>query len=242
MTTFQPIILQCPLCKQKMHCYELSSYTIYRSTVFSDSKTITEPYVDNERAIRICPSCNQAVWVEDATINIENPYEVIENVPKALDVHDLPFNMTDNVQQNRIKFYTNLLEQGFAYSNEKKYYLRIRLWWAINDLIRYRTSFIGLVKEVFHLKALLRYYKSYLDGFRLFKSFSDLFKDNLSQLIILNKPLSDDDYFMLAEMHRELGKFKKAGITMSKVNFEDSSAVKKLKKRILFRQKTVFKL
>ena len=175
-------------------------------------------------------------------MDIENPNEFVENVPKALDVHDLPFNMTDNVQQNRIKFYKNLLEQGFAYSNEKKYYLRIRLWWAINDLIRYRTSFIGLVKEVFHLKALLRYYKSYLNNLQLFKSFSDLFKDNLSQLIILNKPKSDDDYFMLAEMQRELGKFRKARMKMNKVNFEDSSSVKKLKMRILFRQKKVFKL
>lgn len=242
MTTFLPIILQCPLCKQKMYNYELASYTVYRSTVFSDSKTITEPFISNDGAIKICPTCDQPLWAEDAKLNIENPYDFIDIVPKAMDIFDLPFNMTKNVNEIQIKFYKKLLEQGFAYSNEKKYYLRIRLWWAINDLVRYRTAFQRLIKDVFHPIQLLRYCKNIFQNSHLFKSYSDLFMDNLSQLIKLTDPKTGDDYFMLAEMHREMGSFHKAKMIISKVKPQNSVSLEKLKKHILFRRKIVIKL
>lgn len=241
MTTFQPIILKCPLCNQKMHHYELTSYTVFHSTIYSDSKTITNSFADNNSAIRICASCNKAFWVDDAVIETDNPYALVDNVPKAMDILDLPFNMSEHVIENMIKFYENLLKQGFAYSNEKKYYLRIRLWWAINDLIRYRMPGLKMFKELVHFHVFWNYLKNHYKQRQVFKNFNMLFSENLLQLISLTDIKSDEDYILMAEMHRELGRFKKARAIINEASNLSNSIEKKMKTKIFFRRKHVFK-
>lgn len=242
MTTFQPIILQCPSCEQKMYNYELMSYTVYSSTVYSDSKTITDSFVDDNRAFRFCPSCKQALWVEDAILEVENPYELVDSVPNALDMFELPFNMSENFMQNKIDLYEILLKQGFAYSNEKKYYLRIRLWWSMNDLIRNKVSFLRLFKELFHRKRFCHLYMANRDQKKVFRSHDGLFADNLLQLIKLTDTETKEDYLMLSEMYRELGQFGKAKKTIKMINVDNRAFVKKLKRQLFFHRKKVFKL
>lgn len=242
MTTFQPIILQCPSCKQKMYDYELMSYTVNSSTVYSDSKTITDSFVDDNRAFRFCPSCKQALWIEDAILDVENPYELVDSIPNALDVHDMPFNMSENIMQNKIDFYEKLLKQGFAYSSEKKYYLRIRLWWSMNDFVRDKYRFLSLFRDLFHRKRFCNLYKAYKDQKKNFVIYKDLFTDNLLQLIKLTNAKTEDDHLMLAEMYRELGQFRKAKKAIKIVNIDNSTFVNKLKRQIFLRRKRVFKL
>ena len=152
MTTFQPQIVRCPACKQKMYYYELASYTIFHSTVFSDGKADTSPPVYNEGAIRICAKCKQAFWAREAIIETENPYALLDKLPQALDLHDLLYDGSENYNEKFIEYYSELLQQGFAFNREKKLYLRTRLWWAINNLVRYRTPFIVLLKDILNPK------------------------------------------------------------------------------------------
>lgn len=242
MTTFQPVILQCPICKQKMYSYELMSYTVYSSTVYSDSKCITEPFMDTDRAISICESCKQPFWTEDSQIETENPYELVDELPKAADIYDLPEIRAENYQENLIKYYEKLIKTGFAYNNEKRYYLRIRLWWGINDLVRHRSSLISNIRAIKSFKTLNYYVKSRNKQRKIFNQFKRLFVENLIQLTLQIDPVTDDDHIMLAEMFRESGNFRKAKKSLKMVNESNGKAVKKIRKKVFFRIKKVFQI
>ena len=130
MTTFHPITLVCPHCGIKMSDYELMSYTVCSSTVYSDGLTVTEPWMNNDKAISLCPDCQQVFWREDAVTDRDNFPE--EELPMAGELHDLPFALSDNFKVELIRFYVDLLKDGFANTVEKKVYLRLRIWWDIN--------------------------------------------------------------------------------------------------------------
>lgn len=242
MTTFQPTILQCRLCKQKMFSFELTSYTVYSSTGYSDGKTDTKPFIDNEKAIAICPSCNQAFWVEDALVETENAYDLIDTVPKALDILDLSSTTDDNPQHGKIVFYEKLLKQGFAYNTEKKYYLRVRMWWAINDLLRYQLPFFKFLMKFSSLQRFRKMYKNRQERKKLFNGLKEVFDENLLRLIALTDQKYDDEIIMKAEMYRELGEFGEAGKTINKLEDTRNSVARKIKKEIFFRKKRVVKI
>ena len=225
-----------------MYHYALTSFTVYQSTAYSDNKTITEPYIDNDGEIRICPSCKHTFWVEDVIIETNNPYELVETLPKALDIVDLPFNMSGNFIKNNIIFYEKLLKQGFAYNQDKKVYLRIRLWWAINDLIRNRTPFFELFLRGMKIRIFWDAFKNEISQKQHFRKLQIVFVDNLKQLALLIDPVSDEDYLLLAEIYRELGQFKKAGRSIQKVKLTSNKPAKIIRRKINLRRKLVVKL
>lgn len=242
MTTFQPIILVCPFCKQQMYVYQLASVTIYKSNLYSDNKIETEPYIDTDNAIKVCPSCNQNIWLEDAVLEVENPYELSDKLPKAVDIIDFLFKMDGDFRVDLIKYYEKILKQGFASNNEKKYWLRTRLWWAINDLIRNQVSFLKLFRKLVSERRIFDFIKSKIHQKKLFHHYNTLFRENIEQLIKLVNPDDEGAYFLLAEMHREIGQFRKARHYINKVEDRNHVVVKKMKKVILVRKKSVFKV
>ena len=240
MTTFQPIILVCPFCKQQMYEYQLASVTIYKSNYYSDSKTETEPFIDNDNAIKVCASCSQVFWLEDAVFHTDNPYKLVDSLPQAIDLADFLLKMDNNFQVDLIEYYEKLLKQGFANNNEKKYYLRMRLWWAINNLVRYQSSFFKSFISVVPNRKLYFFLKNRIQQKKLFRSFDVLLKNNMEQLIRLVNPADEEANFLLAEMHREIGQFRKAKHFINKVEERNHVVVKKLKKAIFFRKSRVF--
>lgn len=242
MTTFFPVILVCPYCKQQMYEYQLASVTIYKSILYSDSKTETEPFITSNNSIKSCPTCINFFWQEDAVLPVENPYDLVDTLPKVVDIANFLFKMDGDFQVDLIKFYEKLLKQGFANNSEKKYYLRIRLWWAINDLLRNQVSFNKIFRELLVEHRIFDFIKNRVQQKKLFKSFNKLFRENIEQLILLVNPADEDANFLLAEMHREIGQFRKAKRYINKVYKINHAVSKKMKKAIFFRKKHVFQV
>ncbi len=242
MTTFQQIVLKCPYCHQPMSDYEMTSFIVRSSTVYSDGKSVTEPFPQNDKTIRVCPACNRPFWSEDAIIDREPDYSKIDSFENALNIYDLLVTTGEDQPEGKINYYKKLLKESFANNNKRKFYLRIRLWWAINDLVRYPFSLKkkGQTKAKFHV--FRKYIKNKREQHALFKSFKDLFTDNISQLILLSDTENEEGLIMLAEMFRETGKFREAKHTIDKLRQTNISIKRKIKKAILFRKRRVFKI
>lgn len=237
MTTFNPITLVCPHCGIKMEAYELMSFTVHKSTVYSDGMTVTEPWLNNDKAIAICPACKKPLWLEDARLETE---EIpIDNLPLAGDVYDLPFAFSDTFKEELIHFYLNLLKSGFANTTDRKIYLRLRIWWGINDFVRYREPVWKLLPQFTSLKRAKILFASRRNSRLLFAEFKTLFRENLEKMIAIFKPEHEGEQVMLAEMYRELGEMGKAKKVLSGV--EDKTSCRKISIAVNRKRRRVFR-
>ncbi len=202
MTTFRQVVLICPHCKTKLSAYELMSYTIYKSTQYPDGKVETKPWQTPDQNIGNCPQCNKVFWRSDAIVESEDLPD--EDLPSVGDVYDLPFMMQDDSKEQLINFYNNLLQVGFANTIDRKIYLRLRIWWGINDFKRYRKP---LLKELLKAKTFKRakfILKNRKESNKQFANFKALFKENLEKLIAIYEPEHDGEQRLLKEMRRQL--------------------------------------
>jgi hypothetical protein len=204
MTTFHPIAIKCPHCKTLMRDYELMSYTIHSSTTYSDG--LCEDGIPKNKDISICTNCSQAFWREDAKLSKELDYDTMEKLESAMDMMDLPWRLDDDRQEKKILFYKDLLENDFADTDIKETYLRTRLWWSINDLVRH----LSVWRDARNLKQLRFIIKHRKESLRLFKKYESLSNENLKRLIFLYIKKGDVDLLYLADMYREKNDFNKA--------------------------------
>lgn len=239
MTTFSQIIMHCPLCGIKMQDYEMMSVTIHNSTLYSDGKQITEPWMNNENAIALCPYCKEVFWREDTSVQRDAGWE--DNLPTAGDVYDLPFMLQDDAEEQKIHFYRKLLKSGFANTNDRKIYLRIRIWWGINDFVRYRKPLVKELSNIGSLRRIPAFFEYRKKSTELFNKYQIIFKENLEKLITIFKPEHDGEQLMVAEMYRELGELKKAQVALLEFKDAKNSSFKKLKTAIFRQKKRVIK-
>ena len=237
MTTFSQIILACPHCGIRMGAYELMSYTIHSSTVYSDGMTVTEPWLNNDKAIAICPACKKPLWLEDALLDTEEIS--IDNLPLAGDVYELPFALSETFKKELIQFYVDLLKDGFANTTDRKIYLRLRIWWGINDFVRYQESVWKLLPQFTSLKRARNLLANRRNSRLVFAEFKPLFRENLEKMIAIFKPEHEGEQIILAEMYRELGEMGKAKKALEGVEIKMS---KKISKSIAGNKKRVMKL
>jgi len=221
-----------------MYTYQLNSYTVFNTTVYSDGETVCNPPVMLDKNILICTKCTKPFWTEDAFLPEENNDLSIEEFPQAKDVHDLPFAFDSDFSLKLTQYYSELLEKAFANTVEREVYLRIELWRLLNNGIRNITDnslkdkIIGIVKEVLSKD-------DNLDP----ADRSDLFNNNLKKLISLYNPNTDDELLLLAEMHRECGNFSEASRVLDQVkDIDNSFAYKEISKAIKIRNTKVFRL
>ena len=237
MTTFSQIILACPHCGIRMGAYELMSYTIHSTTVYSDGMTVTEPWMNNDKAIAICPKCQKAFWQEDARIETEE--RIGDNLPFAGDTYDLPFALSETFREELIQFYVDLLKDGFANTTDRKIYLRLRIWWGINDFVRYREPIWKLFPQFTSLRRAKILLASRRNSRLVFAEFKTLFRENLEKLIAIFKPEHEGEQIMLAEMYRELGEMGKAHEALKGVEIKNC---RRITKAIAGNKKRVVKL
>lgn len=237
MTTFNTITLVCPHCAMKMGAYELMSYTIHSSTVYSDGMTVTEPWLNNDKAIVICPACKKPLWLEDARLDTEEIS--IDNLPLAGDVYELPFALSETFKEELIQFYVELLKDGFANTTDRKIYLRLRIWWGINDFVRYRKPVWKLLPQFTSLKRARILLANRRNSRLVFAEFKSLFRENLEKMIAIFKPEHEGEQIMLAEMYRELGEMGKAKKALKGIEIKMS---RKITKAIAKNMKQVIKL
>ncbi len=235
MTTFHQIAIKCPHCGTLMRDFELMSHTVHTSTTYSDG--LCEDGVSKIKDISICTNCSQAFWREDAKLSKELDYEAMEELEGALDMMDLPWRLDDDRQEKKILFYKDLLENDFADNDMKEIYLRTRLWWSINDLVRHLSRWHH-ARNLKHFRFILKHRK---ENMKLFKKYEELLKENLNRLIFLYIKKGEVDLLYLADMYREKSDFNKAMEILLKVE-QKGGVYNQMKHKIRRKNKRVFQL
>jgi len=202
MTTFHQVTLVCPHCKAKLSDYELMSYTVYSSTQYPDGKVDIKPWQNTDKSIALCPVCSKVFWRAEAIVETEEIPD--ETLPSAGDLFDLPFARQDDSKEQLINFYNNLLQTGFANTIDKKIYVRLRIWWKINDYKRYQKPLLTALFKARTIKQARLIVKNRKESNRLFNGFLPLFKENLEKLIAIYNPEHKEERRLLEEIHRQL--------------------------------------
>lgn len=235
MTTFHEIAIKCPHCGELMRDYELMSYTVHRSINYSDG--FCDNGISKIKDISICAQCNGVFWREDAKLGEELDMKVMDGLESALDMMDLPWKFDEDRQEKQILFYEELLKSEFADNDWKEFYLRTRLWWSINDLVRHLSG-LSSAKDLKQFRFILKHRR---ESSRLFKKYEELIKENLDRLIFLYIKEGNVDLIYLADMYREKSDFKKAMEILLKVE-QKGAIYNKMKHKIRRKNKRVFQL
>lgn len=236
MTTFSRNIIVCPHCKSRMSAFQLMSYTVFNSEVFTDGKNISSSFVPKSERIKICYNCSKEFWEDDAEVVEPESYEGLDELPGVLDVMDLPMSKSMDMDDNIIKYFNKLLSNGFCDTPEKEIYLRTEIWHKINDRYRYSQN---IFKYLFsgRISAARRIIMSKLADIK----YKSLFNENLKRLIDLYKTDDDDSRLFVAEMYRELGNHRKCASLLNEV-VEKNNYYSIIRRANFFRKKRVIKL
>lgn len=239
MTTFSTRVLQCPNCENKMYTYQLNSYTVFKSTVYSDGKIISNPPVMHDKRILICSECKKPFWTEDALLEGEDYDFNNDELPNANDIHDLPFAFDTDFSIRLAKYYSDLLNQGFANSVDREVYLRIELWQLLNNNIRNKST--NKIRNL--IKGIVKESKTKNNTTKKTDNTIKLFYINLKKLIKLYEPNNDNELLLLVEMHRELGNFSEASLVLKKIeDIDNNVAYKEISRAIKIKNPEVFKI
>lgn len=221
--------------------YELTSYTIHTSTVFSDGKVEHRASFLEDKTIIVCPQCLDVFWRNEALASELAYSENQEELPFSKSVLDLELARRGDYPVGLIHYYNELLERGIANNNEKEVYLRIILWQTINDLIRYQRPLLKSINySVF--RSPWKFIKGRFNTHRTFKRFLSIHYNNLARLSSVFNPDNDDDRLMKAEMYREMGDRSKSLEILNSIKNDNSAAQKKIKIAALLFKKRVFLL
>lgn len=218
MTTLRNQNLVCPHCQNKMYVIEVMSFTVKTSESFSDGRIINLPSRIISPNILLCNICYNAFWKNDALCNETNYDDFSEELLGANTINDLFPKFHKDSKFKEVKYYLKLLKEGFANSDEREIYIRLEIWRALNDKIRYDENLEIEIND-------------------------SLFNANLKKLIKIFKMISDEQKLLVVEMYRELGEFKKANILLeSIIGINQTSVFKKIKDAIRCKQSKVFKI
>lgn len=197
MTTFYTQIFTCSGCARKLINYQLSSYHIFESDVFSDGWIDNTPPGLFGSNIVFCPECDYPFWANDIVDeDVSNDTETFE--VKKLD-HFIPFG-----EENRyIKMSTyllGLLNRGFAKGDTtKEIIIRLDIWRIFNHIFRFKNKKGNIAGNVLNRLSGNRNWES---------STEELFVANLKRISEIMEPVYYDELILLAEIFREIGIFK----------------------------------
>jgi len=177
--------------------------------------------------ISICAVCHLPFWRKDASLP-EDPDWDTDGLGGPLDIYDLPWHFDENVQELTIEYYKDLLDNDFAYDDEKEIYLRTKLWWSINNIVRNLSTWRS-ARNMRQLRGIIKHRKKSLQLFRKYKSMLD---ENLDRLIFLYIKSSEADLLFLANMYREKSDFNRAWEILLKFEGKKGKAYSKIKRKI----------
>jgi len=241
LTTFNAIQLTCPLCKKAMGHYELMSYHIHSSTVFSDGKVEHNASFLEDKSILVCPHCHEVFWRDDALEKEIHYEEDQEELPFSMSVLDLELARQANFPEGLIGFYNQQLINGFANNDHRELYLRMLLWRTINDLIRHQKPlWKSIGRDV--LQRPFFFIKNRWQSNRTFHQYADLHHENLTRLATLFQPIEQNDLLLKAEMYREMGNRKQALKLLNSLKSNNGRHIQKILKATLFYRRRVFLL
>ncbi len=167
-----PIIIECPHCSVEALKSGFASGNTFGAIFWSDGK-MEAPMLPEFPEVVKCSFCKNFYWVDSA---------------KELGTIDFDSKLTPGLSY--IDFldldeYIELLESGKIKGKRKERYVRTQLWWAFNDMIRYKEA-------------------------TLLPEYISLFNENLALLRSLLNMEKDEDRLMTSEIYRESGEFEAA--------------------------------
>jgi len=236
MTLFHPVVLKCPQCGALMTSYELMSYSVHSEPEsWSDGKTGSGiPQVDR---IGICPVCRVPFWKKDYTLPDNPDWQPHDELADVMDLLDLEWRFDDDRDIKAVDYYYNLLDTYLPETDEKELYIRNRLMWCINDLVRYNTPW-WKARNYRMLKAIV---KNRRESLEKFDKLAKMMRDNLERMIFLYIKSDDVDLVFLAELYREHGNFKKAAEILGKVE-RKTGTWRKFSRKVRRKDNIVFKI
>ncbi|MFA7062210.1 MAG: hypothetical protein WC156_15505 [Pedobacter sp.] len=170
---------KCPTCQITIQRSSLASGNTFGAIYWTDGKMDAEMLPEYSAIVK-CPDCRNLFWIEDAIVIGEydwfrgEDFEAPEEWKNAKSLID-----------PQIDDYISAIEaKTFSDDSNREKYMRIRLWWLINDFVRYEDKQPDL-----------------------FKKHRELFLNNLMHLDKLLGDNHDYEKLMKAEISRELGHF-----------------------------------
>ncbi len=135
-------------------------------------------------AVAKCCGCKRFYWVDEAEVKGQvpafgEPEDVPEDVPED-------WKRAEPVKHLTIEEYIEALDAGVGTGKKKERYLRLHLWWAVNDIVRRNAT----------ARIPTRYLKK--------------LHENLSKLSALLTERDPNQRILKAEIAREMGDFAKA--------------------------------
>jgi hypothetical protein len=175
-------IFACPHCNALAKSVTLASGNTFGATYWTDGKCIA-PMLPEVPAITRCTTCHQFYWVIDASVIGEvDIFQSSDCVPAEwLDA--------DYIQPLSAHEYVRALEIAVATTPAQERFLRIQLWWTLND--PYRTA----PDTPVHL---------------LIAEEQQIRVDNFECLLHLLTEAIPEDLVLRAEIARESGDFREA--------------------------------
>jgi hypothetical protein len=134
---------KCPECKTN-YCYtDMVSGNTTGAEFWSDGFYYGPMLLDVARVAK-CPMCNAFFWIPDNTIKDPADNQELAELEN-------PFRFIDQPGRE-IKFVKESLKSGVINSVEKEIYIRVKLWHAINHLMRKYISqdlFAKITQKIF---------------------------------------------------------------------------------------------
>lgn len=179
-------IYQCPACGDYYFIESISSGNTLESKIYSDGKKIS-PMLSEFPVITKCYNCNTIFWLSNIKKQIFNPFDYLPlRLMSENRINEYSkFKNAKNTKIFSIFEYSEAVESQIYENNNDEIFLRIRIWWGFNDRVRNNeTVFLN-------------------------KNDKLLWKLNLIRLLEILEIDNINHLFMIAEINRNLGNFKK---------------------------------
>jgi hypothetical protein len=221
MTSYVDFLLFCPSCGARLAGKEAICETLGHSQLWSDQKAVNAISRAGESRVARCPACSHDFWLSEGS-KIDQKHPDYKSKMKSLEgglVYSWSSwnNFGSNLLTIRgmisfVLHYDRLLRKWTNLNPEKETYLRMRLWWACNDLIRSNISahIFKVIRGEMSAGAYIRQWLFNRKAERAFDKVADLFTENLRKLAMLNCQGEDTDALLQAEIYRQLGNFDEA--------------------------------
>lgn len=217
MAEFEVFYHHCPVCSALLAGKKMRTETVRFSQLYSDGLMLCDGWLSTTQMIVQCPSCSHVYWLDTVKDNTES-----ENKSTT---HSFAYSYkswyqfgceTTSIEGKNalIEQYLSMLRMMKPCTHEQELYLRKRLLWAFNDLVRDR-SVVPVWRVPFSIKGIMewhRYRKKQLRQFLLFRKWKYEYISNIKRLIELVRSCEERAYekTFLAELYREKGNFKKS--------------------------------
>ena len=211
MTSYFSDHFDCPLCSKPMDYYP--GPRPEEDACWSDgcfSSVLEGSYEPN---LVQCHSCGAWIWYEDKDKKDDlavSYFQIPDLEETAID------DFLVSLNKRAINTYNSWLESGLGDTEDREIYLRLRFWWAYNDILRKNLCHQKLkirIKTFLHFRMLSATFREQKTIKKAAAICAENTQQNLQRLYELT---SDKASVFSAEVQRALGKHKEAIVTLTK--------------------------